>query len=117
MTPAHILFPVDFSERSTGTAPHVDAVARQFGSKVTLLHAWQPAPFAGYEMAIAATAKDLRNLLRAFAKEHLPKIETAEVLKAGEAAAEITRFALERGVDLIMMPSHGYGSAAFFWDR
>lgn len=35
MIPAHILFPVDFSERSAATASYVEAMAKQYGSTVT----------------------------------------------------------------------------------
>ncbi len=38
MTFAQILFPVDFSERSIAAASHVEAIATQFGSKVTLMN-------------------------------------------------------------------------------
>jgi hypothetical protein len=33
----HILFPIDFSERCCAAVPFVDAMARQYGAKVTLL--------------------------------------------------------------------------------
>src|SRR5207249_10430350 len=43
----HILFPVDFSERSSGAAPFVGAMASRFGSKVTLISVAPPFPYAG----------------------------------------------------------------------
>jgi nucleotide-binding universal stress UspA family protein len=38
----HILFPVDFSERSRSVVPFVKAVASHFRSKVTLLYVIKP---------------------------------------------------------------------------
>ena len=36
---AHILFPVDFSQRASDAAPYVEALATRFDAKVTLIHA------------------------------------------------------------------------------
>ena len=43
----HILFPVDFSERSESAVPFVEAIANRFGSKVTLLSVAPPLWYAG----------------------------------------------------------------------
>ncbi len=116
MIPAHILFPVDFSERATRTAPYIEAMAKRFDSKVTLLHASLAdqyvatiEPYMNIQLALDTRNEELQKMLDTFTKRHLPSIKTEQVLKTGDADAVITQFAHEHGVDLIMMPSHGYG--------
>ncbi len=103
---AHILFPVDFSDHTTQAAPHVNAMATQFGSRVTLLHVIAP-PI--YQTSVPVATEVLRNRLDALAKESLSGIETDHLIEVGEPAAVIARLAAERSSDLIMMPTQGYG--------
>lgn len=109
----HILFPVDFSERSQSLCPYVKAMVDQFGAKLTLLN------------VVAIPADSLGGVDRSFpvmfdfpALEPVIKSRLAEFLKApgaeivveqGDAAVSISDYAREHGVDLIMMPTHGYG--------
>lgn len=111
----HILFPIDFSQRSCGAVPFVEAMASRFGAKITLISAVQPFYFAGGDPALPVVADpeelkdDLQTrldgtLLREFG--HLPVERIAEI---GAPADVITQYAHTQGVDLIMMPTHGYG--------
>ncbi|MBV8902361.1 MAG: universal stress protein, partial [Acidobacteriia bacterium] len=119
MTFSQILFPVDFSERSVGAAPHVKEMADHFGSKVTVMNVldtMRAFPVTGdfgvaygYEMDTGALREQIQLELDCFAKEHLPNVCRGIYVDEGDPAIAITRFAQERGVDLIMMPSHGYG--------
>jgi nucleotide-binding universal stress UspA family protein len=111
----HILFPIDFSARTCGAAPFVQAMAERFGSQVTLLSAASPIPYSGIEVSapMPFDSEDLRADLQArldlaLAKEfaRVPVQRKAEI---GDPADVITRFAHTQGVDLIMMPTHGYG--------
>ncbi|MBV8903985.1 MAG: universal stress protein, partial [Acidobacteriia bacterium] len=114
-----ILFPVDFSDRSVGAAPHVKEMADHFGSKVSLLHvvdmmrafsvAGEFGAAYGYEMDTDSLAARLRSELDVFGKQHLPNVCRGVYVEQGDPASVITRFAQERSFDLIMMPSHGYG--------
>jgi nucleotide-binding universal stress UspA family protein len=114
-----ILFPVDFSERSIGAAPHVKEMAAHFGSKVSLLNvidlmrsysvAGEFGAAYAYEMDTESMAERLRAELDTFGKEHLPDVCRGIYVEDGDPANVITRFAQERSSDLIMMPSHGYG--------
>ncbi len=115
MTFTHILFPVDFSTRAHGAAAHVATMAKHFGSKVTLLNV---AGSIGYDTVSGLPLlsepefiidQDLQGRLTDFATKELPGVKSFPVIARGEAAAAITKFAHERDVDLIMMPSHGYG--------
>jgi nucleotide-binding universal stress UspA family protein len=113
----HILFPTDFSERCRGAAPFVQAMASRFGAKLTLLSVVQPYWYAGIPEAGTPVIVDTDELKRsleaglsqAFVDEFaaLPVERIADV---GDPADTITRFAHSHGVNLIMMPTHGYGT-------
>jgi nucleotide-binding universal stress UspA family protein len=116
LTIKHILFPIDFSERTCGALPFVNAMASRFGSHVTLISVAPPIPFGGMvdpSGLVVMYPEDLKSDLQARLDttlvkefEHLPVQRIAEV---GDPARVITRFAHSEGVDLIMMPTHGYG--------
>jgi len=113
----HILFPVDFSERSRAAAPFVLSLARSYGAKVTLLHAMPlPMPYwsdLGIMPPVAVETEDLReelrNRLNEFAKDLLPKVEVAAAVEAGDPGSLIAAQAAVTEPDLIAMPTHGYG--------
>jgi nucleotide-binding universal stress UspA family protein len=112
----HILFPIDFSERCCGAAPFVQAMAVRFGAKITLISALPPIWQTGIGDAGATIGLDLGDLKRdvetrlsgAFVRE-FDDIAVQRIAEVGDPAEVITRFARTEGVDLIMMPSHGYG--------
>ncbi|HEY2844540.1 MAG TPA: universal stress protein, partial [Bryobacteraceae bacterium] len=114
-----ILFPVDFSERSCGAAPFVQALASRFGSKVTVMSVMYPFWRTGLGDPMTAAAgvaldtdelkRDLEARLSSAFVNELAGIPVDRVVEIGEPADVITRFAQAEGVDLIMMPTHGYG--------
>lgn len=111
-----ILFPVDFSERCCGAAPFVEAMARRFGACITLISVAPPLWYAAMGdvgTPVYIDPDELRadleaRLAKVFVKDFagLPVERVADV---GEPAEAITRYAHTQGVDLIMMPTHGYG--------
>jgi nucleotide-binding universal stress UspA family protein len=110
----HILFPTDFSDLSKATEPHVRRFASHFGSRVTVLHAVEtPSAFYGmppdafFDMQDASTMSD-----QAWAaiQSALPDLSAERIVRFGDPAAIIAEFAGENSVDLIMMPTHGYGT-------
>jgi len=110
----HILFPIDFSERCCGTAPFVRALASRFGAKITLLTAVAPIWQAGLgEGAIPIDMTELRQDLEMRLNEtFVPEFQgltVQRIAEIGDPAEIITRFAHTKGIDLIMMPTHGYG--------
>ena len=116
LTIKHILFPLDFSDRCTHAVPFVDAVADRFGANVTLKSVVQPFYYYGVgdpgllvmsdTDALLAELKARLNsaLLKEFA--HLTVDRVADL---GDPVGLITRVAQAHSVDLIMMPTHGYG--------
>jgi nucleotide-binding universal stress UspA family protein len=112
----HILFPVDFSERTARLNPSVEWMATHFDSRVTLLHVVEiPSNWYGASDAPLLTAKSFQAIsesaksrLRDYAIR-LPENRVERVLAEDETAGHITSWAKEHGVDLIMMGTHGYG--------
>src|SRR5437764_13371686 len=113
-----ILFPVDFSERSRAAAPFVLSMAQRYKSQVRILHVLQPPPplYAGMNTVYPETydfdgiAADLRVELQKFAEAELPKVDVACAVEMGDPAAVITESVDGQNVNLIMMPTHGYGA-------
>jgi len=110
---SHILFPLDFSARCTAARPIVESWARRYNAKVTLFHTVQ-IPISsyggpdGYPIVVDIPG------IEAATKARLDRFEidvpaVTRVVSMGDPAFEIIEYAEENGVDLIMMPTHGYG--------
>ena len=109
---SHILFPVDFSRRSEAALPIVISWAKRFQAKVTLLHTMQ-IPINAYGGVDAYPVIVDMQAMESSAKARLEKVGLASaerVVKVGDPAFEIVEYAEKNGVDLIMIPTHGYGT-------
>lgn len=113
---AHILFPVDFSEPCGRTVPFVQAWAAHFGARVTLLNVLEipPAYYIDSNSFVAAVdfkslLEDRRQRLESFAAEDFRDPEDRRVVTQGLAAPVIIDLVQRESVDLIMMPTRGYG--------
>jgi nucleotide-binding universal stress UspA family protein len=113
-----ILFPVDFSDRCRGAARYVETLAGRFGSRVILLHVLettigQPGDldFGGLTTSLQWEDRTARTqeLLDRFLAEELSSLSVTRKLETGDPARTIIRVAHAEKVDLIMMPTHGYG--------
>ncbi len=111
----HILVPVDFSDRCDKVRTFVRELAGRFQSSVTLLHViqipsgWYGGVDGGYPLIFDLPSMEAaaRKELDEFAAATVTGAE--RVVRVGDPALEIVKLADERGVDLIMMPTHGYG--------
>ena len=109
----HILFPVDSSERCGAVLPFVTALTRRFHSRLTLLNviqiptAWYGGFDAGFPVMIDLPELEeaARNELHALSADNM----VDKVVVVGDPAFEIVQFAAKNDVDLIAMPTHGYG--------
>jgi nucleotide-binding universal stress UspA family protein len=115
-TIAKILLPIDFSPRSTEAADAAAAVAERFGSEIVLLHIL--APGFNPPLPTSAQIKLLHGFAREEAEEKMNEFRSKEwrhlavkrVLEEGaDPARKIVEYASSEHVDLIMMPTHGYG--------
>lgn len=113
----HILFPVDFSERSRAAAPFVHSMASRYGSRVTLLHAvQQPSPvYSGMDAIYPPTYRhdeirdEILTKLEEFRDSQLPRLGAHCVVEFGDPAGVIVDFAHTNRAALIALPTHGYG--------
>jgi nucleotide-binding universal stress UspA family protein len=112
----HILFPVDLSEQCATVAPFVEAWATQFGARVTLLNVLEMPPAYYADSAAVIASVDIESLLEArrkcletFASQSFRVVRDQRIVQMGLTATTILDFVAREGVDLIMMPSHGYG--------
>src|SRR5580704_9666410 len=112
----HILFPIDFSERCCAAVPFVEAMASRYHAKVTMLSVVPPIYYAGMGdpggpivINTETMLSDLRERLDSALTREFAHLDVERVAEIGDAAQTITRFAHDQDVDLIMMPTHGYG--------
>lgn len=112
----HILFPLDFSDRCCRAVGFVGAMASRFGAKVTLLSVAPNFSSSGLGDPVGIVTLDSQEILDdlkarldgALLKE-FAHLRVERVAALGDPGTVITSFAEAHGVDLIMMPTHGYG--------
>ena len=113
-----VLFPVDLSEQSRRAAPFVKAMAKRFQAEVALLHVID-LPVAMYSPPEAAWGvlasgerfrEDREAEFETFAVDELAGVPVVRDIAEGDAATQIDCYAKTKKVDLIMMPTHGYGT-------
>jgi len=111
-----ILFPVDMSDSCTAAAPFVETLAKKFEAELTLLHVLEMPPgyvtdWYGYLALVDTNAnRDARlNEFQGYLKDKFAGLEVHRMMMEGDPAQSVVSYAHEKGTDLIMMPTHGYG--------
>ncbi len=109
-----ILVPVDFSERSADATRQAAALARQFHSPLVLLYVSPLSRYmsGGLEGVYTPSADPTdweKRELDTFLKDELSDLPVQRVRLEGDPARDIVRFARDKKVRLIVMPTHGYG--------
>src|SRR5580698_5444542 len=109
----HILCPVDFSERSKAIRPYVKTYVERFNAKLTLLNAVEIPPPEMYgvdqSFPVMFDFPSLEPVLQQRLKDYSDSPAVTRVVQLGDPAVAIVDYARDNGVDLIMMPTHGYG--------
>src|SRR5579864_1087864 len=112
----HILFPIDFSEQNCGIAPYVACMAQRHTALVTLLHvmeiptgAYPGWPAFGAIVDFQAMMNERKERVDAFLVPEFQSVSAERVMLEGDPARMIIEYAEKEKVDLIMMPTHGYG--------
>ena len=117
-TLAKMLLPVDFSERSVGAARYAKSLARHFQSELILLHVLTPPhyEFGALEIGGSMLTELYMNRttqvaaeLEAFLAGELADVRTRRLVLEGDPARQIVEHAHQEAMDLIVMPTHGYG--------
>lgn len=113
-----ILLPVDFSERSYGAARYVEALADKRETEISIIHVTTPLNYELSALDVGGTVltelnadrtAELQEQLDKFAVEELAPYRVHRYLFEGDPAKRIVEFAHENRVNLIVMPTHGYG--------
>ena len=114
---ARILVPVDFSDRCREMIPYAALFGAKYDAEIVLLHAVNPVysiPAAGGfgpllipvpESTIAA----LGERLDGFAVDLLRGLNVKRLVYEGDPVEQVAEFAQGGNVQLIVMPTHGYG--------
>jgi universal stress protein A len=116
--PKRILVPTDFSDSSDEALKQALELAKQYNAKVYLLHVAEPirqcagdycldeSKVKAVEDAEILQAKEMmQRELKKFSE--FQEIEIISDIREGEPVQEILKEQEEKGVDLIVMPSHG----------
>ncbi|MBI4840954.1 MAG: universal stress protein [candidate division NC10 bacterium] len=115
---AQILAPTDFSEHSSYALRQAAELARTFGAKLVLLHVVSNEALESISKAhipphpVDKVYEDLGQEVREQYAKHVPPgvrntLETEILVLPGVPSLEIVRAARLKGVDLIMMATHG----------
>ena len=112
-----ILFPIDMSDSCTATAPFVEAMTKRYNADLTMLHVLEmpsgliPDWYGGAVPVIDTTAiwEAETAAAQSYLTDRFQGMKVQRVVVEGDAAQTIDDYAREHGVDLIMMPTHGYG--------
>jgi nucleotide-binding universal stress UspA family protein len=92
-----ILYPTDFSSYSSQAYFHALGLAENYGASLTVVYVHPER---------SGNEKRLREQLEQVRPGN-PKIPVSHVLLEGDPATEITRFAADAGIDVIVIGTHG----------
>lgn len=114
-----ILIPVDFSGRCIGAARYAEVLAAHFGSEITVLHVLPPPhyEFSALEVGgsvlnelFASRTAQVKKELDSYMAGELGDLKPRRILLEGDPARKIVEHAHAENVDLMIMPTHGYGT-------
>ena len=112
-----ILVPHDFSDTSEAAVRYAIALAHSFGATLYLLHVSDKARFemaTEFPLGLDGTLEDAirERLLKILSPRGQMEFKPEFEFRSGSPAAEIVRFAKQRGIDLVVMGTHGRGFVA-----
>lgn len=114
----NVLLPTDFSDLARNAAPFARSVAETYGATLHVLHVMspevQPFPAPDIGMGVLALPPDeeqAKRFLEAFVHDAVGPTPSPVVTDAriGAPVAEITRYACDHQVDLIVIGTHARG--------
>jgi len=121
--PQNVLVPVDFSDRGQKALEEGADLAARFGAELHLLHVVEDTTPATSELAMTSSVfRAYMQELTAQGEKHLAEVRVpnSEVrivqrkVVIGSPIARITAYAAEKGIDLIVMGTHGR-TGAMHW--
>ena len=93
-----ILYPTDFSSYSNQAYFHAVGLAETYGASLTVVYVHAP----GTPGTLAYWQNQLEQV-----RPVNPRIAVSHVLLEGDPATEITRYAADAGIDVIVIGTHG----------
>jgi universal stress protein A len=114
----HVLLPTDFSDLARNAARFARSIAEEYGAVLHVLHVMspevQPFPAPDIGMGVLALPPDedqARRYLESFVREAVGATSVKVVTQAqvGAPVSEITRYACDNHVDLIVIGTHARG--------
>jgi nucleotide-binding universal stress UspA family protein len=105
-----ILFPTDFSLASDAALPHAEALAKQAGARLLIVHVEEPPlAYGGGELYYGLPEPSSERILKMLedVTPADPKLPFAHRLSMGDPAGEIVRIAGEEGAEMIVLGTHG----------
>lgn len=107
----HILVPTDFSKPSEAAAARATALAKACGAQLSVLHVVDYVP-PGYVRSVVPDAEpsDLAERARTALADWVKRLGLAPAnqwVEIGPAKREILKIAQEKGIDLIVLGTHG----------
>jgi nucleotide-binding universal stress UspA family protein len=113
----HILVATDLSQEAMSCVPSVADLARSVNARITLLHVMESVVAIPHGSPLAPPLGPVDDVQAVeLARTHLEERRTScgagihvdvELVRGGDAAAEITRYANTHDVDLIAVTTHG----------
>lgn len=115
----NILLPLDGSELAEGAIAHAHAIGRVLAAKVTLLRVVMPAEFRNEDAFSRVDWRLRKQQARAYLQGVAESFETANIqcelrVEEGQPAEMIMAVARDLGINLLIMSTHGSGSAIEF---
>ena len=114
-----VLVPIDFSKNSCAAADHALHLADKFDAELFFVHVVSGSPYAmatfdggfyaGQAWTNEETLKVLSRELDALVGKIAPNQKSERLVVEGDVVQQIKRIAEERGVDLVVLSTHGYG--------
>jgi len=118
---SRILLPVDFQDTSKRVVHQAAVLARHFHSEIVMLHVVTPLSYSAGTLEGTYVPANLDDLLKQLLRQAQKNLDEAlgseltglavkRLLVEGDPARTIVQTAREEKVDLIVMPTHGYGA-------
>lgn len=105
-----IVFPTDFSLASDAALAHAEALAKQSGARLLIVHVEEPPlAYGGGELYYGIPEPDSERILKMLedVKPSDPAVGFTHRLTMGDPAGEIVRIAEEEQATMIVLGTHG----------
>ena len=111
-----ILVPIDFSEHSKKALTYAKEIANSYGANLQLLHVIEDTIHPAFSLSGKSSIFDLvpgieedcrRRIERLIQETGVSKENTEIVVKGGQAANDIIKFAKDNSSDLVVIATHG----------